>query len=465
MWNEDPRLRGHASPGRRARRAGGGPAFGHPASLRMDIGLLIHLPVGTGTCEAEELDLELGWRVAQLAVELMLVDKAKDHCHRPFAARRELAAFPSGSSRPTQRPRRPRPSWHPIRSAPGSAARRHASDAGTRQRRDAGRSGKAADGSELAPLARDVGAQRACSSCGRWATGRARPSAGVTRPRQALPRAAGPDDRPAECRGPHRLRAPGRGARAGHRTGAGRRHRVRPRRRRDRADAGRRGGSPGGHGPALGQGPRTSRARTPGALPARWWATRCTPRSPRPSGSSAPTVARRPSARPTRGALGRPWTIRGHARPPRTGTDESVHDPAEVDSVPGDPAHYRPRARRRWGLVRPPLDHGDPFAGQPKDPSSSPEDRIRKCTKREELVRAPARGPGTGLVDGRPHHAGAGDSAVPVTCAVATTSVRLRNEGPGWPQRHQRRITPTGTCPSAPQTRTERTEQRSRPWA
>jgi hypothetical protein len=52
--------------------------------LRTDVGLLIHLPVRTGTCGVERLDLDFGWRVAVHAVELMLIDKGKSACHRPL---------------------------------------------------------------------------------------------------------------------------------------------------------------------------------------------------------------------------------------------------------------------------------------------------------------------------------------------------------------------------------------------
>jgi hypothetical protein len=128
--------------------------------LRTDIGLLIHLPVGTGTCEPEELDLELGWELAQLAVRLMIVDKAKDHCHQPFGAR----SFPQ---RFVQAPENaePRPSLREadVDEAPAKPEPKRVEIRGGRKPED----GVAADGSPLQPLARDVPGRRGCSVCGR----------------------------------------------------------------------------------------------------------------------------------------------------------------------------------------------------------------------------------------------------------------------------------------------------------
>ena len=91
MFNEDtgsyedmPRRASGPYPERRGHAGTDGAQY---PRLRKDFGLMIHLPVGTGTCFAEELDTELGWKAAKLAEELMLLDKAKDHCHRPFGER------------------------------------------------------------------------------------------------------------------------------------------------------------------------------------------------------------------------------------------------------------------------------------------------------------------------------------------------------------------------------------------
>jgi hypothetical protein len=124
--------------------------------LRLDFGLLIHLPVGTGTCEPEALDLELGWRLAKLAVELMIIDKAKDHCHWPFSAQ----VFPQ---RFVQAPEdAPTLREADVDEAPAPEPKR-VEIKGGRKPED----GVAADGSPLQPLARDVPGRRGCSACGR----------------------------------------------------------------------------------------------------------------------------------------------------------------------------------------------------------------------------------------------------------------------------------------------------------
>jgi len=127
---------------------------GAPPVLRTDIGLMIHLPVGTGRCYAEELDLNLGWELAQLAVRLMIVDKAKDHCHRPFTGRRtedvtvQITTVETSVVQDVPVPAAPSLREADVDEAPEDVT-------------------KAADGSPLQPLARDVGAKRGCSDCGR----------------------------------------------------------------------------------------------------------------------------------------------------------------------------------------------------------------------------------------------------------------------------------------------------------
>lgn len=51
--------------------------------VNQDIGLLIHAPKGTGTCEVYELDLNVGWEMAKRCVELRQWRKAKPI--RPFS--------------------------------------------------------------------------------------------------------------------------------------------------------------------------------------------------------------------------------------------------------------------------------------------------------------------------------------------------------------------------------------------
>lgn len=159
----------------------GSPGYDDGGQLRTDIGLLIHLPVGTGTCEPEELDLELGWELAQLAVRLMIVDKAKDHCHRPFGAQ----VFPQ---RFVQAPEDAEPQQItyvdvtdgtlktapadqvkiagtvPVQvpTGPDSSVEREVPTTAEAFNQD-----KAADGTSLQPLARDVPGRRGCSVCGR----------------------------------------------------------------------------------------------------------------------------------------------------------------------------------------------------------------------------------------------------------------------------------------------------------
>jgi hypothetical protein len=52
--------------------------------VRRDYGLVFHLPVGTARCTVYEIDLEAGWRAAQLAHQVRLARKATKDMGRPY---------------------------------------------------------------------------------------------------------------------------------------------------------------------------------------------------------------------------------------------------------------------------------------------------------------------------------------------------------------------------------------------
>ena len=199
MWNEDTEQYDPMPP--RANTAVGvNPDSDGGPYLRTDIGFLIHLPIGSGDASVEVLDLRFGWELAQLGVRMMLADKARNHIHHPLAP-----AFPQrfviGSGEPEETVPVPAgviacgPGGAVTELTPGDAAavqefadllehstvpakaKRTAAEIlndktegpkrveirGGRKPED----GTAKDGSPLQPLARDVGAARGCSACGR----------------------------------------------------------------------------------------------------------------------------------------------------------------------------------------------------------------------------------------------------------------------------------------------------------
>jgi hypothetical protein len=197
MWNEDtnsyedmpPTVGAPGSPVTDPRSA-------TEPSLRTDFGLIIHIPVGQGRCEPEELDLVLGWKVAQLGVDLMLVDKAKPYCHRPFdgkATRTALVSAPGAEEhaagilearaatlREADTDVAPEPNHPDEASAAGAQADEGAAELGDTRTLDALLTAEPLDPEAivaaaraeakargLKPLARDVGASRGCSQCGR----------------------------------------------------------------------------------------------------------------------------------------------------------------------------------------------------------------------------------------------------------------------------------------------------------
>jgi hypothetical protein len=48
-----------------------------PGPLDLTMGLLIHLPIGTGACHIHKVDLAFGWQLAQVAVEVRAMRKTK----------------------------------------------------------------------------------------------------------------------------------------------------------------------------------------------------------------------------------------------------------------------------------------------------------------------------------------------------------------------------------------------------
>lgn len=153
LWNEDEEAY-EELPARMGAPSGIDEAW---PRLRTDIGLLIHLPIGTGTCEAEELDLVRGWEEAQLAVRVLLARKGKNAYHRPFSLRRveaEMAAAPAARETDAERAddSTPAPTETEVATAVGPHGEKWTTDA-------------AKDGSPLQPVAGD--GQRGCSVCGR----------------------------------------------------------------------------------------------------------------------------------------------------------------------------------------------------------------------------------------------------------------------------------------------------------
>lgn len=307
--------------------------------LRTDFGLLIHLPVGTGTCEPEELDLELGWELAQLAVRLMIVDKAKDHCHQPFSARNFPQRFvqapedaepqqityvdvTDGTLKTAPADQVKIAGTVPVQvpTGPDSSVEREVPTTAEAFNQD-----KAADGTPLQPLARDVPGRRGCSVCGR--VGHRKGSAacwGDSDPSKAQERALEPGRDGAELEG---------------RT----------------VSAVATAEEPAPEPPAKPCSHSAGYTRVPAPLDA-------------PEGAEDRWVC---------GACGQESERAADARRAREAMDNPGPLPAEPEPAPeNDPSE-------------PAGDHlaeePDPFAVPATEPELSPEDRIRACTKREEL--------------------------------------------------------------------------------